>query len=116
MAVNAMKIGPGQDFRGCFGILFRHAPAKENSLKLSAMIGIGSRHGWFPLQLALAANLARPGCSGKGSARRSAMRRETKMADSQALMRARFGIDLPETEIPDAIASLIDRRVTRRYT
>jgi nitroreductase/FMN reductase [NAD(P)H] len=38
------------------------------------------------------------------------------MADCQALMRARFGIDLPETEIPDAIASLIDRRVTRRYT
>jgi nitroreductase/FMN reductase [NAD(P)H] len=38
------------------------------------------------------------------------------MGDSQALMRARFGIDLPETEIPDAIASLIDRRVTRRYT
>jgi hypothetical protein len=38
------------------------------------------------------------------------------MADNQALMHARFGIDLPETEIPDAIASLIDRRVTRRYT
>jgi nitroreductase/FMN reductase [NAD(P)H] len=38
------------------------------------------------------------------------------MADSQALLRARFGIDLPETEIPDAIAGLIDRRVTRRYT
>ena len=38
------------------------------------------------------------------------------MADNQALMHARFGIDLPETEIPDAIAGLIDRRVTRRYT
>ncbi len=37
-------------------------------------------------------------------------------ADSQALLRARFGIDLPRTEVPDEIASLIDRRVTRRYT
>ena len=37
-------------------------------------------------------------------------------ADSQALLRARFGIDLPGTEVPDEIASLIDRRVTRRYT
>src|SRR5271157_573498 len=38
------------------------------------------------------------------------------MADSQALLKARYGIDLPGTEVPDAIASLIDRRVTRRYT
>src|ERR1700709_1018639 len=38
------------------------------------------------------------------------------MPDTQALLRARFGIDLPGTEVPDAIASLIDRRVTRRYT
>jgi FMN reductase [NAD(P)H] len=38
------------------------------------------------------------------------------MADSQALLRARFGIDLPGTEVPDEIASLIDRRVVRRYT
>src|ERR1700709_748428 len=38
------------------------------------------------------------------------------MPDTQALLRARFGIDLPETEVPDAIASLINRRVTRRYT
>jgi FMN reductase [NAD(P)H] len=37
-------------------------------------------------------------------------------ADSQALLRVRFGIDLPGTEVPDEIASLIDRRVTRRYT
>jgi FMN reductase [NAD(P)H] len=37
-------------------------------------------------------------------------------SNTQALLRARFGIDLPETEVPDAIASLIDRRVTRRYT
>ena len=40
----------------------------------------------------------------------------TTGADSQALLRARFGIDLPGTEVPVEIASLIDRRVTRRYT
>jgi FMN reductase [NAD(P)H] len=38
------------------------------------------------------------------------------MADTTALLNARFGIDLPDTEVPDAIVSLIDRRVTRRYT
>lgn len=38
------------------------------------------------------------------------------MADTQALLQCRFGIDLPGTEIPDAVAPLIDRRVTRRYT
>nr|WP_294520317.1 nitroreductase family protein [uncultured Rhodopila sp.] len=38
------------------------------------------------------------------------------MADGEALLRARFGIDLPGIDIPDAIAGLIDRRVTRRYT
>jgi FMN reductase [NAD(P)H] len=38
------------------------------------------------------------------------------MTDSQALLQARFGIDLPGAEVPDAIAALIDRRVTRRYT
>jgi nitroreductase/FMN reductase [NAD(P)H] len=38
------------------------------------------------------------------------------MTDSKALLQARFGIDLPGTEVPDAIASLIDRRVSRRYT
>ncbi len=38
------------------------------------------------------------------------------MPDTQALLNARYGIDLPGTEIPDAIAPLIDRRVTRRYT
>ena len=38
------------------------------------------------------------------------------MADSQALLQARFGIELPGTEVPDAIAPLLDRRVTRRYT
>src|ERR1700761_819232 len=37
------------------------------------------------------------------------------MADSDALLQARFGIDLPGVEVPDAIAGLIDRRVTRRY-
>lgn len=38
------------------------------------------------------------------------------MADSKALLRARFGIDIPGAEVPDAVAPLIDRRVTRRYT
>lgn len=38
------------------------------------------------------------------------------MADSQALLDARFGIDLPGAKIPDAVAAFIDRRVTRRYT
>ncbi len=38
------------------------------------------------------------------------------MADTQALLRARFGIDLPEAEVPDAVVPLLDRRVTRRYT
>jgi len=38
------------------------------------------------------------------------------MIDSQALLQARFGVDLPGTEVPDAIANLIDRRVSRRYT
>ncbi|WP_428530965.1 nitroreductase family protein [Rhodopila sp.] len=38
------------------------------------------------------------------------------MADTQALLRGRFGIDLPGVEIPDPVAGLIDRRVTRRYT
>jgi nitroreductase/FMN reductase [NAD(P)H] len=38
------------------------------------------------------------------------------MPDTKALLNARFGIDQPETQIPDAIAPMIDRRVTRRYT
>ena len=38
------------------------------------------------------------------------------MADSQALLNARFGTDLPGTEVPNAIVPLLDRRVTRRYT
>ncbi len=38
------------------------------------------------------------------------------MADTQALLNARFGADLPETEVPDAVVPLLDRRVTRRYT
>ncbi|WP_428491451.1 nitroreductase family protein [Rhodopila sp.] len=38
------------------------------------------------------------------------------MADTQALLQGRFGIDLPRAEIPDSVAPLIDRRVTRRYT
>jgi FMN reductase [NAD(P)H] len=38
------------------------------------------------------------------------------MADTKALLNARYGIDLPGAEVPDAIAPLIDRRVVRRYT
>jgi FMN reductase [NAD(P)H] len=38
------------------------------------------------------------------------------MADTNALLNARYGIDLPGAEVPDAIAPLIDRRVVRRYT
>ncbi|HEY4041382.1 MAG TPA: nitroreductase family protein [Rhodopila sp.] len=38
------------------------------------------------------------------------------MTDSQALLKARFGIDPFGVEVPDGIAGLVDRRVTRRYT
>lgn len=38
------------------------------------------------------------------------------MAGKQDLLNARFGIDVPGAEVPDAIARLLDRRVTRRYT
>lgn len=38
------------------------------------------------------------------------------MADGRELLQARFGIDLPGVEVPDAIAGLLDRRVVRRYT
>lgn len=38
------------------------------------------------------------------------------MADGGELLRARYGIDIPGAEVPDAIAPLLDRRVTRRYT
>ena len=38
------------------------------------------------------------------------------MADGQALLQARFGIDMPGAEVLDAIAGLLDRRVVRRYT
>jgi len=37
------------------------------------------------------------------------------MADGAALLQARFGIDCPGVDVPDAIAPLLDRRVTRRY-
>jgi nitroreductase/FMN reductase [NAD(P)H] len=38
------------------------------------------------------------------------------MADGAALLRARFGIDLPDVDVPPQVAPLLDRRVTRRYT
>jgi nitroreductase/FMN reductase [NAD(P)H] len=34
----------------------------------------------------------------------------------QALLQARYGLDMPDVEVPDAIAPLLDRRVVRRYT
>jgi FMN reductase [NAD(P)H] len=42
--------------------------------------------------------------------------REAIMADTKDLLRARFGIDIPGAEVPDAIAPMLDRRVVRRYT
>ena len=38
------------------------------------------------------------------------------MAIVRSLLRARFGIDLPGVDVPPAVAPLLDRRVTRRYT
>lgn len=35
--------------------------------------------------------------------------------DRAALLKARFGTDMPGAEVPDAVAPLLDRRVTRRY-
>jgi nitroreductase/FMN reductase [NAD(P)H] len=41
---------------------------------------------------------------------------DTVATDGQALLKARFGMELPGVEVPDAIAPLLDRRVVRRYT
>jgi FMN reductase [NAD(P)H] len=38
------------------------------------------------------------------------------MADGPELLKARFGIDLPDVDVPSEITHLLDRRVTRRYT
>jgi nitroreductase/FMN reductase [NAD(P)H] len=38
------------------------------------------------------------------------------MVDGAELLRARFGIDLPDVDVPPEVAPLLDRRVTRRYT
>jgi nitroreductase/FMN reductase [NAD(P)H] len=43
------------------------------------------------------------------------MQDQAKMADGATLLRARFGIDVPGADVPPALATLLDRRVTRRY-
>ena len=41
---------------------------------------------------------------------------DTSNEDGQALLKARFGVEMPGVTVPDAIAPLLDRRVVRRYT
>lgn len=38
------------------------------------------------------------------------------MPDILGMLHARFGMNLPEYEVPEAVTPLLDRRVTRRYT
>jgi nitroreductase/FMN reductase [NAD(P)H] len=61
--------------------------------------------------LRVAATLRDPGVPARVTRRRT-----DAMTDGPALLKARFGMELPGVEVPDAIAALLDRRVVRRYT